>query len=82
LSSNQGGREISFPEQVLSNTVKIRYRYVLGAETKIKRNVVKSMHNYIVIIFEDLPGKKVIQCRETFMKPNVTNSKFYSNKTI
>jgi hypothetical protein len=36
LSSNQRGREITSPEQALSDTVKIINCYVLGAEIKIK----------------------------------------------
>jgi hypothetical protein len=36
LSSNQGRREIASPEQVLSDRVKIRNYYVLGADIKIK----------------------------------------------
>jgi hypothetical protein len=36
LSSNHGGRKIPSPEQVLSDTVKIRNCYVLGVEIKIK----------------------------------------------
>jgi hypothetical protein len=36
LSSNQGGRELTSPEQVLSDTLKIRNCYILGAEIKIK----------------------------------------------
>jgi hypothetical protein len=54
LSSNQGGREIASPEQVLSDRGKIRNFYVLGAEIKIKRSFAKIIHNYIVIVFEDL----------------------------
>jgi CxxC motif-containing protein len=54
FSSNQEGREITSPEQVLSDTVKIRNCYVLVAEIRIKRSVVKIMHNSFVIFFEDL----------------------------
>jgi hypothetical protein len=54
LSSNQDGCKIASPEQVLSDTVKISSFYVLGAEIKIKQSVIKIIHNYIVIVFEDL----------------------------
>jgi hypothetical protein len=36
LSSNQGRRKIAFPEQVSSDTLKIRNLYILGEEIKIK----------------------------------------------